>query len=185
MVSPGSAPLLSCAPGLTQNAPRAARAVVRTGSVTWTAAVKTSTALIPWTPKEKAGESRVSMEMAVFNNRPVSVSVLCPLLTVMLLFVSAVATLLVQHLPPSSLGRSSLRTTVKVRTWSSFPAALVLKRTTKQMDSQTWDPHFPAGQHFSVGNTAVQKKKLLLFCSVFPPVLWVWFKSGVKIREVW
>lgn len=111
-----------------------------------------------------------------FNNRPVSVSILCPLFTVMLLFLSAVATLLVQHLPPSSLGRSSLRTTVKVRTWSSFPAALVLKRTTKQMDSQTWDPHFPAGQHFSVGNTAVQKK-LLLFCSVFPPALWVWFKS--------
>lgn len=47
MVSPGSAPLLSCAPGLTQNATRAARAVVQTGSVTWTAAVKTSTALVP------------------------------------------------------------------------------------------------------------------------------------------
>lgn len=127
------------------------------------------------------------METAVFNNRPVSVSVLCPLFTVMLLFVSAVATLLVQHLPPSSLGRSSLRTTVKVRTWSSFPAALVLKRTTKQMDSQTWDPHFPAGQHFSVGNTAVQKKKNSSFSALCFHQLYGFglslFKSGGKLGK--
>lgn len=54
------------------------------------------------------------------------------------------------------------------------------------MDSQTWDPHFPAGQHFSVGNTAVQKKNscfsALCFHQLYGFGLSL-FKSGEKQGE--
>lgn len=54
---PSWALLLSCAHAPTQNAVRMVRAVVQTGSVTWTAAVKTATALTLWTQHDKTGQS--------------------------------------------------------------------------------------------------------------------------------
>lgn len=65
----------------------------------------------------------------------------------------------------SSPGRSSSRTTVRGRMWSSFPAALALKMTTEQMASQTWGPHFPLGRWSGLKHTLFPSRHLFSVCS--------------------
>lgn len=145
---PSWALLLSCAHAPTQNAVRMVRAVVQTGSVTWTAAVKTATALTLWTQHDKTGQSHGPLWWS-WNKKKKFTWLLkhSGLFEIIHPFCAScyAAAWLAPRLHPSSLGRSSLRTTVRGRMLILLPAVLAPKMTPEQMASQTWAPPSPPG----------------------------------------
>lgn len=125
-------------------------------SVTWTALQKMATALTLWTQLGRTGEVPQScMECSSLLFFLIYIVIY---LTRSLHWSFTLAKSPALHLHPSSLGKSSLRTMVSQRMWSSLPAVLAQKKTHEQMASPTWDPHFHPGGYLNIVRTRTERK---------------------------
>lgn len=137
MVRCSSALLSSHVGDLTQNAACTTWGVELRHSVTWTALLKTPTAL---TPKRhhRTGQFQIPSDR-------LELSKACPDWSCCS---AATDTWLDWRWPLPSPERSSLRTMVRGWMWTSAPAALPLKTTAGPMASLTWVPHSLPGLDF-------------------------------------